>query len=131
MSLDLVVDEDTALLYTVNLNDGKLLEFDSVAKDYREVGSTGGNRASGVAVDAERGKAYVASQDSSDVRTVDLATGQVLKTVDAGAAALNVAVDAEAGLVYTAIFGGSSVLVTDADTGEKIGHVNVGVSPTT
>lgn len=128
MSLDLVADEDSALLYTVGLDDGTLIVTDTIAKTRRVI-ATGGQRASGVAVDPTRNRAYVASQDSADLRTVDLETGQVIATVDAGAAALNVAVDSERGLVYTAVFGGNSVLVTDADTGQRIGHITVGAAP--
>lgn len=110
MSLDLVADENTALLYTVNLNDGALIELDSLKKDFRVVANTGGTRASGVAVDRGRGLAYVSSQDSADVRTVNLSTGAVINTVRGSAGLLNSAVDAEAGLVYSTVFYGSSVL---------------------
>ena len=129
MSLDLVVDANTALLYTVNLNDGALIELNSLTSNARVVAQTGGQRASGVAVDRGRGLAYVASQDSQDVRTVNLATGQVTNTVRGAQAMLNVAVDSEAGLVYGATFGGSSVLVLDADNGNRIGEVAVGNAP--
>lgn len=129
MSLELVADANTALLYTVNLNDGALIELDSIKKDFRVVANTGGQTASGVAVDRGRGLAYVSSQGSSDVRTINLATGQLVNTVTGSAAQLNAAVDPAKGLVYSTTFGGSSVLVLDAATGARIGEVPVGTAP--
>ncbi len=129
MSLELVADANTALLYTVNLNNGALLELDSLKKSFRVVANTGGGRASGVAVDRARGLAYVSSQDTADVRTVSLTTGAIVNTVKGSAGLLNSAVDATAGLVYSTVFYGSSVLVTDATTGASIGEIPVGSSP--
>lgn len=129
MSLDLVADANSALLYTVNLSNGALIELNSISKSYRVVANTGGESASGVAVDRGRGLAYVASQGTADVRTFNLATGQQVNRVAGSAAQLNVAVDSANGLVYSATFGGSNVLVLDAATGARIGEVAVGTSP--
>ncbi|MFT3877635.1 MAG: YncE family protein [Propioniciclava sp.] len=136
MSLELIADETSGKLYTVNLNDGALIEFDLVTKSARTVAQTGGISASGVAVDPTRGLAYISSQKSADVRTVNLATGKVTKvtsvidTIKNGApGVLNSAVDPKAGLVYSTVFQGSSVFVTDATTGEPVGEVQVGSAP--
>ena len=128
MSLDLHATPTESLLYTVNLNNGQVVELDNVAQDRRVIES-GGNRASGIAVDRDRGRIYVASQDSSDLRTIDLSTGQLIRTVPASGAVLNAAVDSEQGIVYSAVFGTNAVLVTDADTGVKIGEITLGTSP--
>lgn len=129
MSLDLVANANTALLYTVNLSNGALIEFDSLKKDFRVVSDTGGTTASGVAVDRSRGLAYVSSQGSSDVRTINLATGTRVNTATGSAAQLNTAVDSANGLVYSTTFGGSTVLVVDAATGAGIGEIPVGAGP--
>lgn len=129
MSLDLYATPTQALLYTVNLNDGLVLEIDSVNKTTSVVGQSGGNRASGIAVDVVRRRAYVASQDSRDLRTMNLDTGQVVGTAQASGAVLNVAVDSDEGIVYSAVFGSSTVLVSDADTGARIGEIPLGTSP--
>ncbi len=129
MSLDLVADANTALLYTVNLSNGALVELDSIKKSTRVVANTGGDTASGVAVDRSRGLAYVSSQGTADVRTINLATGALVNTVKGSASQLNAAVDAANGLVYSTTFGGSSVLVIDAATGGRIGEIPVGSGP--
>ncbi len=129
MSLELVATPRSSTLYTVNLNDGALIEHDGVRGRTRVIALTGGERASGVAVDHRRDRAYVASQASADLRTVNLATGKVIAVAPASGAALNTDVDPRTGLVATALFTSNAVLVTDARTGVKIGEIALADAP--
>lgn len=126
MSLALVEHRGRTLLYTVNLEDGALVAHDPRHGTTEVVSHTGGVRASGVAVDPRRGRAYVASQASADLRTVDLRTGAVIATVPASGSALNTAVDPVTGRVYTALFTSDAVLVTDSGTGARITEIATG-----
>lgn len=131
MSLDIVADDDTALIYTVNLSNGQLLEINDLIQDVR-VFDTGGGRASGVAVDAERNRAYVSSQGDGgpgDVRTIDLDSGDLVNTVEGSGGALNSAVDPDGGVVYSTLFWANHLQLTDATTGACIGELPIGASP--
>ncbi|MGD9695287.1 MAG: hypothetical protein AB7V42_06465 [Thermoleophilia bacterium] len=129
MSLDLVADQTKALLYTVDLDNGNLYEIDTVNINMRTVAQTGGQRASGVAVDPGRGLAYVSSQDSKDLRTIRLSDGALINTAASENALLNTAVDPVRGIVYSAEFGGDRILLADATTGARIGEIQVGAAP--
>lgn len=131
IGIDLVATPDTSLLYTVNHIGGDLIELDHLALANRVVATfPGGADNSGVAVDPSRGLAYVVSQGAQTLRTVDIADGTVVNTVEHATGLLNVDVDPAGGLVYavTSVHG-HDVVLADADTGDAICSLDVGAEP--
>lgn len=138
MSLAITFDATTSLVYTVNLDDGKLIELNHAAGTNRVVTTFPSNtESSGVAIDLSQGTAgyaYVATQGTKKLYTVDIATGNIINTVTHTDALLNVTVDTASGRVYSTAFGttsvpGSDVLVTSASTGAAIGAIDLGAQP--
>lgn len=138
MSLDIVTRDGQTYLYSISLDSGELVEYNTVTGATREF-ATGPKelQSSGVAVDPGRGYAYVArqgngAQANGSVVTVDLNAADPNNAVINEAFAantpsgqLNVAVDAEKGYVYATNFWGSTILVINADTGDRIGEIPV------
>ncbi len=137
MALDIDADAATGVskIYTVNFKDGKLIEITKPKTGAPQVRAieTAAVVASGVAIDAELGRAYVSDQGNSSLPgklyTVDLASGTVIGETQGSGGGLNVAVDPDGGVVYTALFGANQVLLTDATTGACIGEIPVGANP--
>ncbi len=130
MSLDGEITSSVSKFYTVNLNDGKVFEFNHASPSFKELGNVGsGNRGSGIAVNPTNDKVYVATQGtnpwtsgSSKLVTFDRTVttpSSPLVTQPYGVAQLNVAVDLGNHLttddrVYTAAFGGTGVAIADS-----------------
>lgn len=130
MSLELVSDEDTSLLYTTDLASGDVFTIDNLAKSWTSF-STGksGASASGISVDPERQRAYIANQGTSDVTVVDLATESVIREVAGPEGTLNTAYDTENDLAYATVFWGNTLNVIDGASGENIANLPVGIHP--
>lgn len=131
ISIDLHVTEETSLLYAVNANGGDLLELNHTELSNRVVASFDDETAgTGVAVDYERGLAYVASEESNTLRTVTIDDGDVVNTAIHTDGLVYVDVDEANGLVYaTTSIHGEDVFVTDADTGEAVDALDIGAEP--
>lgn len=131
ISIDLEVTSDTSLLYAVNANGGDLLELNHVELSNRVVATFPEEEAgTGVAVDSERGLAYVASEDSRTLRTVTIDDGDVVNTATHTDGLVYVDVDEDNGRVYaTTSIHGEDVFVTDADSGEALTTIDIGAEP--
>lgn len=127
MSLDGDFGTGQSLVYTVNLNDGKVFEYDGLADSVAHIGDAGsGRKASGIALNPNRGTdgtVYIASQGGSNparVTTIDISSGTATHQ-PMGAAQLNVDVDVNQEItpgtsrVYSAGFGGQGVPIMKPD----------------
>lgn len=129
MSLDLAGSGADAVLYTTDLLTGDIYVIDTSAGSFRTI-DTNGAGTSGIAVDTERNRAYIANQyDPTGVDVVDLATGAELASIRTPAGTLNAAYDAKNDLVYVTEFHSNKVVVIDAETMEQVGDLEVGNQP--
>lgn len=127
MSLDL--DPATGRVYTVSMSTGEVAVVDGPGGAVERVFKLpNAASASGVAVDAQGGRLYVASQGSDNLLIVDVASGEVLHDVYVGAGALNVAFDPVSKLAFVPSRGAGTVTVVDAD-GAIVGNLEGGTFP--
>lgn len=113
MGLDF--DEATGTLVTSTLDTNKAVVIRGQAQQSYPLAAT---RASGVAYDAPRDRVYVASQESADLTVVNASTGEVIKTIPAGAGALTV--DQVGDLIMVGNLMASTLTVVDANTLEVV-----------
>lgn len=126
--LSLAFDAEGGLLYTVALNTNELFVIDLNKNETTVFALPGALTASGVAIDAKRGHAYVASQGSDNVLIVDTKDGKVLQDVEIGAGALNVVFDPKTDLAYAVSRGAGTLTVIQAD-GQILANLNLGSMP--
>lgn len=130
--MSLTLDADHQRLYTVSLNTAEVFAIDTAtgrqAARYTVPGAQG---ASGIAVDGQAQRIYVAAQKSGDLTVLDARDGRVLQHLATGAGALNVAFDPVHRLAYVANRGAGTVTVVDehgviqaqVDTGSAPNHI--------
>uniref|UniRef100_UPI00334174B7 YncE family protein n=1 Tax=Castellaniella defragrans TaxID=75697 RepID=UPI00334174B7 len=111
--MSLALDAAHRRLYTVSLNTAEVFAIDTVTdRQVARYPIPGAQGASGIAVDSQGQRIYVASQKSGDVTMLDARDGRVLQRIPTGEGALNVAFDPLHRLAYVAnrIAGTATVL---------------------
>jgi YVTN family beta-propeller protein len=88
-----------------------------------------GSRPSGLAVNSQTNRIYVANAGSDNVSVVDGAGNSVIAAITVGRAPHAVAVDPRANRVYVANSGSDDVTVIDGETHEVVTTVSVGQEP--
>lgn len=128
-TMSLVLDAEHGHLYTVSLRTPELARIDLATRETTILALPGARTASGLDIDPETGRIWVASQGSDDVIALDGATGEVLFDTPVGAQALNLAFDPVSGQLYVANRASDTIAVLDAASGEITANLNAGSFP--
>lgn len=126
--LSLALDAEGGKLYTVSMNTNELFAVDLNKNETAVFALPGALSASGVAIDAKRGHAYVASQGSDNILIVDTKQGKVLHDIEIGAGALNVVFDPTTDVAYAVSRGAGTLTVIQPD-GNILANLNLGSMP--
>lgn len=126
--VSLALDPASHTAFTVSLNLPQTAVIDAQAETFTLLTYDGSKTGSGVAYDPASSRLFIASQDTSNVLVVDVATGEVVANTPTGGGALNVAWDAANGLAYVTNRGAGTVTVVDID-GNVIANLDGGVNP--
>lgn len=127
MALNL--DAEASLLYTVSMSTGEVAVIDSATgKVNRVFALPNANAASGVAVDAQGRRLFIASQGSDNLLIVDSESGAVLHDVYVGAGAVYVTFDPHSRLAFVPNRAAGTVTAVNS-SGEIIANLAGGTFP--
>ncbi|MCA9859847.1 MAG: YncE family protein, partial [Thermomicrobiales bacterium] len=98
--VSLELDQASHQLFTVSISTPRAAVIDTTADSFTELTYDGSISGSGVAYDPAQGRIFVASQETSNVLVIDVATGDIVANTPTGSGALNVAWDSVNGIAY-------------------------------
>lgn len=113
------------VLFTASYKDNKALALNLTNATAQVFDLSCANGSTGVAVDTQRQRLYVASQLSNTTSIVDIRSGGVLKTVPVPGGPLSAAYDGHNDLVYVACRTGDALAVIDASTSKLVATIEV------
>lgn len=126
--MQIVVDEDADVLYTVSLSPVAAAAVDLKNGNNVTIYDLGDDitKASGVAYDSKRGQLFVVTQGNNITVVVDTTTGEVTKRISTSATGLRAAYDPVNDLVYYASRTQGVTVVIDPETLEVIDELDSG-----
>ncbi|NPD16986.1 hypothetical protein HOY34_17475 [Xinfangfangia sp. D13-10-4-6] len=127
-TMSLALDADKGQLYTVSLRTPEVARIDLASRETTIIPLPGAKTASGVAIDPETGRIFIASQGSDDVIALD-AEGKVLFDTPVGAQTLNLVFDKASGQLFAANRASDTITVVDASSGEITANLDGGSFP--
>ncbi|WP_323018631.1 YncE family protein [Castellaniella sp.] len=127
--MSLALDAAHQRLYAVSLNTAEAFVIDTASnRQLARYAVPGAQGASGIAVDSQTQRIYVAAQKSGNVTVLDAQDGRVLQQAATGAGALNVVFDPLHRLAYVANRGAGTVTVLN-DAGLIQAQIATGSAP--
>ncbi len=119
----------TGLVYGVTGPGVNLFELDPAAGELTRTLDVGDVVGTGLAADFEAGRLYYQSGFTGDLHEVDLATFQVIRTLDGEVHARRLALDQRRRVLYVAGYFSGLLVALDLDTGERLWEFGIGPRP--
>lgn len=119
----------TGLVYGVTGPGVNLFEIDPVAGKLLRTADLGDVVGTGLAADFDAGRLYYQSGFTDELHEVDLATFEILRTLDGEVHARRLALDHRRRVLYVAGYFSGLLAALDLDTGERLWEFGIGPRP--